>query len=119
MILWGASNMKTFIKNFFTLRPKRSELISNKRATIGALLVFATQLLDLLTTWYGTTFTGAVEANPLMANFVHNSFIAFVAIKLTGSALLIYYSWKRKYMPFIIAAIYALVILNNIFVITR
>jgi hypothetical protein len=109
--------MKTFLKNFFTIKPTRYD-ITNKRATIGALLIITTQLLDLFTTWYGVTHAGAVEANPLLAPAVNNSLSTFITVKIIGTLILVFYSWKRPKMPYIITAIYSIVVFNNIIIIT-
>ena len=110
--------MKSLLKNFFTLKPKRFPEISRKRSLAGSLAILTTQLLDVLTTWYGLTYTDAVEANPIMAPVVSASIVNFIVIKLSATALLIWYSWQRPKAPWIIAIFYLLVVINNIYIIT-
>lgn len=110
--------MKKFIKEFFTLKPVRDITITRKRANIGALLIVLTQLGDFLTTWYGVTHAGAQEANPLIEPIVNGSMFNFFIVKLIGASLLIYFTYRRKYAPYIVCIPYVLVILWNILIIT-
>lgn len=110
--------MKKILKNFFTLRPQRDYNITNKNATIAALAIFITQTLDFITTWYGTTHTTAQEANPLLTSTVNSSILTFLLIKIFGTLTLVYFTWRRPIAPFVVTAIYALVVINNLIVIS-
>lgn len=109
--------MKKFLKNFFTLKPQRDYTLTTKRVKLSALAIILTQTLDYLTTWYGLTYTTATEANPLMETAVTTSLLNFALIKILGTITLVYFTWRRPYAPLVAAAIYAIVIINNLIVI--
>ena len=110
--------LSLLLKNFFTLKPKRDYTISNKRAYYGVFAIFLTQLGDFASTAYGLS-RNATEANGIMADFIHErGILAFLLLKIIASIFLGYTTYKRKIAPWIIAGLYALVIIWNLVVIS-
>jgi hypothetical protein len=106
------------IKQFFTVVPERDNQISNRRALLGAFAVIATQLTDFLTTTVGLS-KGAAEQNSLMLNLITSTgTLGFLAVKLVAGLFLAWYSYKRRFAPWIIAGIYTGVTLWNLLIIT-
>lgn len=106
-------------KTFFSIKPKRDYSIGRKTSIIAAASIVLTQIGDFSTTVYGLSF-GANEANGLMAQFIQEQgSLAFLALKLSASAFLVWVTWKRRYAPWIITGIYSAVILSNLYVISK
>jgi hypothetical protein len=107
------NTIKTAARSFFTLRPVRSKTITTKTATLGAAAILLSQLGDAASTIIGLEL-GASEGNVLMDSvLVSTGYAGFVAVKLLAAAFLSWYSWKRKYAPWIIAGLYGLVVAWN------
>jgi hypothetical protein len=112
------NTIKTAARSFFTLRPVRNNTITTKSAIVGATAIALTQLGDATTTIIGLEF-GAAEANQLMLSVIESTgYPGFVGIKVLSIAFLAWYSWKRKYAPYIISGLYAAVVLWNTYVIS-
>lgn len=108
----------TIFKNFFTIKPKRDLSISNRRAALAVIAIFLTQLGDFASTAYGLSHN-ATEANGLMADFINErGILAFLSLKIIASIFLGYTTYKRKIAPWIIAGLYALVIIWNLIIIS-
>lgn len=108
------------LKAFFTLKPKRNPNISVRRATIGVIAVYLTQLTDFTSTYIGLSL-GAVEQNPVMHSVIESGGYAgfFLAKVFLGGSILAWYSWKRKYAPWVFAAIYGGISIWNATVIIK
>jgi hypothetical protein len=105
--------MKTKIKNFLGFNPKRNLNISNRYAWTAAIAIVLTQITDFTTTTIGLN-SGATEGNSLMADFIHqNGILAFLALKIIASIFLAWSTFRRKYAPWIIAGMYAIVTIWN------
>jgi hypothetical protein len=106
------------IKQFVTLVPERDNLISNRRAWLGVFAVVVTQLTDFLTTTVGLS-SGAEEQNGLMLDVITNyGTFGFLGIKLLAGLFLAWYSFRRRFAPWIISGIYTGVTLWNLLIIT-
>lgn len=107
------------VQNFFTLKPRPDFSVSKKRGYIGIALIAITQLLDAGTTAFGISQRGATEANGLMADFISKYGLrGFVMLKIFAIVFLGVSTFRRKYAPFVIATIYALVVVWNLIIIT-
>ena len=106
-------------KTFFSLKPKRDHSISKNRAIAGVVAVSLLQVLDYATTTIGLSL-GAYEANGLMATFIENQGnLAFLALKLVAAVFLSWVTWKRRFAPWTISALYTAVVISNTFIIFR
>lgn len=113
------TTIKQAARNFFTLRPVRDYSITTKTAVLGSAAVVLTQIGDAVSTIIGLG-AGAVEANGIMGTLiVEKGFGAFFGIKVLAALLLVYYTWKRRYAPWFIAAMYSAVIVWNMHVIGK
>ena len=107
------------VKQFFTLIPIRDNQISNRRAWLGVFAILATQVTDFVTTTIGLS-AGANEANSIMYDVITASgTLGFLAIKLSAGAFLAWYSFKRRFAPWIISGIYTAVTVWNTIVISQ
>jgi hypothetical protein len=101
------------LKNFFTLKPKRDYSITQNRAIFGALFVVLTQITDFTTTVTGLEL-GATEQNALMATAITAAgYPGFFSLKLLSGLFLAWFSWKRRYAPWVIGGLYTAVSLWN------
>ena len=108
------------VKTFFTIKPKRNPNISKRRAVYGAIAVAATQATDYTSTFIGIHFAGATESNGIMADVINNyGFLGFLGIKVLGAVFLAWYTYQRRYAPWVVAGIYAAVTLWNSTVIAQ
>ena len=107
--------MTTIIRNFFSLRPVRKN-VPLRAARVGAIAIVLSQLLDYLTTTIGIQL-GAVETNPIIAPLVTN-WALFLFIKVATPAPE-WATWKRPLATTLIAGLYLLVGINNLFVLSR
>ena len=63
---------------------------------------------------------GANEANGLMAALIREyGNLSFLALKLVGAVFLSWVTWKRRFAPWTISALYAVVVISNLTVIAR
>lgn len=108
--------MTTIIRNFFSLRPVRKN-VPLRAARVGAIAIVLSQLLDYLTTTIGIQL-GAVETNPIIAPIVTN-WALFLLIKVAATSFLLWATWKRPLATTLIAGLYLLVGINNLFVLSR
>lgn len=107
------------LRSFFTLKPKRVANVSTPLASMLAFGIVITQFADYVSTKLGLSI-GGTEANGLMATFIQDKgFTAFLILKLSAALFLVWTTWKRPVAATIIIAIYTLVILNNLYAITR
>ena len=107
------------IKQFFTLVPERDNLISNRRAWLGVSAILLTQLTDFTSTVIGLN-AGANEANGVMYNVIATGGIStFLAIKLLAGSFLAWYSFRRRFAPWIISGLYTVVTVWNLFIISQ
>ena len=107
------------VKTFFTIKPKRNPLITKRRAFYGALAVVATQATDFTSTVIGISQAGATEGNFLMASVMGSyGFLGFFAVKALGALFLSWYTYQRKYAPWVVAGIYGAVTIWNSVAIT-
>jgi len=106
------------LKNFFSLKPKRNPSISDKRAILGVLFVYLTQISDFTSTVIGLG-RGAAEQNPLMANSIEfGGYPGFFLIKVVlAGTFLAWFTWKRKYAPWVLGGLYAAVTIWNSYII--
>lgn len=103
------------LKAFFSPVPKRDLSVSRRRAAYGAIAVVATQLTDFTSTYIGITFSGAVEGNGLMAEVMSNyGWTGFLAVKLLGAAFLAWFTYRRKFAPWVLSGFYALITVWNL-----
>ncbi len=103
------------LKAFVNPVPKRDLSVSRRRAAYGALAVVATQLTDFTSTYIGITFSGAREGNGLMAEVLHTyGWTGFLAVKLLGAAFLAWFTYRRKYAPWVLSGFYTLVTIWNL-----
>jgi hypothetical protein len=113
------TTLLTATKTFFSIKPKRDSRISRNTAIVAAIAVVLTQIGDFSTTVYGLSF-GANEANGLMAQFIQEQgYLSFLALKLGAAGFLAWVTWKRRYAPWVITALYTAVILSNLYVISK
>jgi hypothetical protein len=111
------------LKNFFSLKPKRNPSITSDRAKLGLLFIYLTQLSDFTSTVIGLS-VGAAEQNPLMANTIaFGGYPGFFLFKVVlAGTFLGWFTWKRKYAPWVIGSLYAAITIWNsviIFIATR
>lgn len=106
------------LKSFFTLKPKRYPDTKTSVAVFLAVLIPLTQALDYLTTNIGLQL-GASEMNPIMEAAILGSGITMLAlIKALSSVFLVWFSWRRPVAALVMITLFAVVILNNLIVIT-
>jgi hypothetical protein len=109
--------LRKVARGFFTLRPTRNPDIITSTALKGAAFVVITQIADFSTTVYGLT-QGASEANGIMASLLAQHGVpGFAVVKVMGTILLVWISYRRLHAPWVIGTIYGLVALWNLQVI--
>ncbi len=95
--------------SFLTLKPVRDASVSTKAAIFGALAILITQISDAVTTVVGLGL-GARELNGLMnAAYTTYGALGIAGIKLIAVPIIIGATWRRRYAPWVIAALYAVV----------
>ena len=80
---------------------------------LACALIVLLQIADAGTTIAGVEM-GAYEQNPLMAFVLQWGYAPFIAIKLVMAGLLGYLALSSKYVVWVLIAIYAVVVANNI-----
>ena len=106
------------LKNFFTLKPKRNPVVSSLRAALGVAFIYVSQLMDFTSTVIGLS-RGATEQNVLMATAIGNYGITgFFLIKVVAAgSFLAWFSYKRKYAPWVIGSLYVAITIWNSYII--
>ena len=108
------TKVKFAVKQFFSFRPQRELSLSNRYISLAAIAVVLSQLADFGSTWLGFQY-GASEGNGLMAQVIHSyGFGGFFAVKMLGAAFLVYITWRRKVAPWLVAGLYAAVVIWNL-----
>ena len=111
------NTVKTFTKQFFSLKPKRTPNADTKTSVLLSIAIVLTQVADYASTRLGLTI-GATEANGTMAQFIHQyGYGNFLLLKLTAALFLVWTCWKRPFASTIIVLLYVAVVVNNLFVI--
>jgi hypothetical protein len=112
----NTTTIKSALRQFFTLRPARDYTIRTSHAIMAAVLIVITQLTDYMSTLLGLKL-GRSEANGGMAKIINDhGNLAFLGIKGLGAAVLIYLTFRRRFAPWIVGILYALVTLWNLVV---
>lgn len=106
------------LKNFFTLKPKRNPSITPARAILGIAFIYIAQLMDFTSTYIGLS-KGATEQNALMASAISNYGITgFFLIKVVAAgSFLAWFTYKRKYAPWVIGSLYVAITIWNSYII--
>lgn len=111
--------MKRFMKQFFTLRPKRYDYVPRGLNAFQAVGIILAQLLDFSTTVVGLRL-GAVEQNGPMAQLINTYGVGtFLTIKLVAAAVLIWFAYRRPLAAWGISLVYYAIALWNLWVIYR
>jgi hypothetical protein len=106
------------IKNFFTLKPKRNPVVSSVQAALGVAFIYISQLMDFTSTYIGLS-KGATEQNVLMSTAISNYGITgFFLIKVViAGSFLAWFTYKRKYAPWVIGSLYVAITIWNSYII--
>lgn len=94
--------------------PTTDSIVSIKRAVLAAVAIAVTQASDLITTVLGLD-RGARELNPLIRTAFESYGVAGIAgIKVIAGAIIIASTWRRRYSPWVISALFGAVSVSNI-----
>lgn len=106
------------LKNFFSFKPKRNPSVTPVRAALGVAFIYISQLMDFTSTYIGLS-KGATEQNVLMATTIGNFGIpGFFLIKVVlAGSFLAWFSYKRKFAPWVIGSLYVAITIWNSYII--
>lgn len=99
--------------SFLTLKPIRDLSVSVFYAGVAAVAVIASQIGDTVTTIVGLG-RGAEELNPLMLDAYQTYGPAgVIGVKVVATAVILAATWRRRYAPWVIAALFTAVTISN------
>lgn len=109
--------LRKAFKSFFTLKPARDLTTKTATAIWLSIAVIFTQIGDLVSTIVGLE-AGATEGNGFVAGIIHDyGYTGLVTLKAVGTAILLWMFWKRPVASAFVIALYAAVVVNNLFAI--
>ena len=106
------------LKNFCSLKPKRNPNVSTVTAAWGVVFTYVAQLMDFTSTKIGLS-KGASEQNVLMATVIGDyGILGFFLIKVVlAGSFLAWFTYKRKYAPWVIGSLYVAITIWNSYII--
>lgn len=108
-------NIIEALKGFFSLRPRRDSRVTERRAKFGVLAIALTQLGDTISTYLGITYANAREANGIMLDVLtEHGWLGFIAVKVFATVFLSWFTYRRKYAPWVISGLYAFITIWNL-----
>ena len=110
--------LRRMLPYLFFFHGKR-EVMSNLRAIVMVVLIVLVQVGDALSTKLGLAMK-ASEQNSAMSSFINNFGVNnFIVLKLAMGLVVGLVFWKRSIASLTLVALYLLVIINNLIVITN
>ena len=105
--------------SFFTLRRRPDYSVTREAGLFAAAAILLTQAADAATTVIGMS-RGAVEQNPVMDALIgSHGHVTFAIFKMALGLFLAFSTWRRRYAPWVISALYAGVAAWNLNVISN